>query len=264
MILPRIITAILGIPIILTVIYFGSIPFFLFVVFVIVISNWEYYLMMKTSLRSPDPYTLFFASFLIPASFFLSSSELGSLLIFLVVTLSVVLPFSVELFREEKSIERIAYTYIGVFFISYTLSHIILIREIPKDGKILVYLLFVSVWLCDTFAYFIGKLFGKNKLSEISPKKTIEGFIAGLVSVIVFYYFISKKYHFLSEWKFMVLAILVGIAGQYSDLAQSLIKRICGVKDSSNLLPGHGGIFDRFDSYIFLSPFFYYFYMLVK
>ncbi|MCX7641493.1 MAG: phosphatidate cytidylyltransferase [Elusimicrobiales bacterium] len=264
MILPRVITAIFGIPIIIGVIYFGSIPFFLFVLFVIVASNWEYYLMMKTSLKSPEPYTLFFTSFMIPTSFFLSSSEINTPFILLIIAFSVILPFSVEIFRDNKSLERIAYTYIGIFFISYTLSHFILIREIPHYGRFLVYLLFISVWICDTFAYFIGKSFGRNKLSTVSPKKTIEGFFAGLLSVVAFYYLISKQYDFMTSWQFIFLAILVGIAGQYSDLAQSLIKRVCGVKDSSNLLPGHGGVFDRFDSYLFLSPLFYYFYILVK
>lgn len=264
MIIPRVVTATIGIPIVIVSIYLGSIPFLLFVLFIILASNWEYYLMMKTALKPVDIFSIFIAGFLIPFSFYISSIDLGLNFIVLVLGISTILPFFIEIFRIDRILERIAYTYIGIFFISFSLSHLLLIRDIPIYGRTLVYLLFISVWICDTAAYFFGKGFGKRRLSSVSPKKTIEGFLAGIFSVVLFFYLISKKYDFLTQWQFISLALIVSIAGQYSDLAQSLIKRACGVKDSSNLLPGHGGIFDRFDSYLFLSPLFYYFYILVK
>lgn len=264
MILPRIITAVVGIPVMLIVIYFGSIPFLLFILFIVVASNYEYYIMMRTSFKHVDPFSLFISAFIFPLSFYLTSfPDAKSNFVFIILGLVVILPFFKEIFASERMLERIAYTYIGIFFISFTLSHLILLREIPYNGRSLVYILFISVWICDTAAYFIGKGFGKHQLSPVSPKKTVEGFFAGLFSTILFYYLISKKYEFLSGWGFLALAFVVGLAAQYSDLAQSLIKRACGVKDSSNLLPGHGGVFDRFDSYLFLSPLFYYFYILL-
>lgn len=264
MIIPRIITAVLGIPIVLVTVYLGSLPFLIFVVFIILASNWEYYLMMKTALKPVDPFSVFFAAIFIPFSFYIGSVDLGLNFIVMVIGILVIMPFFIEVFRTEKILERIAYTYIGIFFISFSLSHFILIREIPNHGRALVYLLFISVWICDTTAYFVGKSLGKRRLSSVSPRKTLEGFLAGILSVVLFFYIVSKKYDFLTQWQFILFSLIVAIAAQYSDLAQSLIKRACGVKDSSNLLPGHGGIFDRFDSYLFLSPLFYYFYVIVR
>lgn len=264
MILPRVITALVGIPLILAVVYFGSVPFLLFILFVIIASNYEYYIMMRNSQRSPEPFSLFISAIFLPLSFYLTSlPDAKNNFIFIALGIVVILPFFREIFLSQHLLERIAYTYIGIFFISFTLSHFLLIRDIPHHGRSLVYLLFVSVWICDTVAYFIGKAFGKRRLSEISPKKTVEGFIAGFVATVAFYYLVSKRFEFLPTWGWLVLAFVVGVAGQFSDLAQSLIKRACGVKDSSNLLPGHGGVFDRFDSYLFLSPLFYYSYLLL-
>lgn len=264
MILPRVITAAIGIPLLLGVIYFGSIAFFLLVSFVIIFSLYEYYIMMKTALKDIDVFSLFFCGILIPSAFYLDGlSESGNFII-MIISVSAILPFFIEIFRDERSIERIAYTYIGIFFIAYTLSHLLLIRDIPIHGRFLTYIIFISVWICDTAAYFFGIHFGKRKLSSVSPKKTVEGFFAGVFSCFIFYYFAAKNYNVLSLWQFMGLAFITSISAQYSDLAQSVIKRACGVKDSSNLLPGHGGIFDRFDSYLFLSPLFYYYYILIK
>ncbi len=264
MILPRIITALIGIPLVVGVVYTGGIPFFIFITFIITASMWEYYVMMKTSLKSTDPFSLFTSSIIIPTAFYFNGDVPSFNFIPMIISVFVILPFFVELFREERAIERVAYTYIGIFFISFTLSHFLLIRDIPSHGRFFTYIIFISVWICDTVAYFWGSKFGKNKLSSVSPKKTLEGFLAGFVSCIIFFYIISKNYDALSKWHFIALAFITGIAAQYSDLAQSLIKRACGVKDSSNLLPGHGGVFDRFDSYLFLAPLFYYFYVVVR
>lgn len=260
MLLPRVITAVVGIPVVFLAIYFGSIPFLLFVIFITFFSSLEYYMMMKVSNKDVEPISLFFSSFLIPISFHLSGfSALKGNFIPLVISLCIILAFTVEIFKKTRSIERIGYTLIGTFFISYTLSHLLFIRNIDEYGRILSYLLFISVWVCDTMAYFVGLNFGRKKLSSVSPKKTVEGFIAGFVSSVFFFYFTSKIYNFMTQLEFIILGVICGVAGQYSDLAQSLIKRVCGVKDSSNLLPGHGGVFDRFDSFIFLGPFVYYY-----
>jgi len=113
-----------------------------------------------------------------------------------------------------------------------------------------------SIWVCDSAAYFIGRAIGKHKLFErISPKKTIEGAIAGFVFAILA--FVGLGELFLAEIPvvhFIVGGSIVGVLGQYGDLAESMLKRDAGVKDSSNLLPGHGGALDRFDSILFVSP----------
>ena len=113
-----------------------------------------------------------------------------------------------------------------------------------------------AIFLCDSAAFFIGSLFGKHHFSSISPKKTIEGSVAGLVTStltvgIGWYFFADDKYPLLLG---IILGLLTGIFAQIGDLLVSLIKRYFKVKDSSNLIPGHGGILDRFDSVFFAAP----------
>ncbi|MBP7796183.1 MAG: phosphatidate cytidylyltransferase [Elusimicrobiales bacterium] len=261
MILPRIITAIIGIPVILLVIYAGGFPFFAFITFVIIMSLYEYSLMMKLALKPVDNFSLFLCGILFPVIFYLNGGEYSSIYNFLpfFISLSVILPWFIELFRKEKYLERVTYTIAGTLFISFNLSFLILLRDLKPYGRNMVFSIIICVWIMDTAAYFVGSKFGKNKLNDISPKKTIEGFVAGLLTALIFYYFaagIFKENFSLKEM--LLIGLLVSLAGQFSDLGESLVKRACGVKDSSNLLPGHGGFLDRFDSYIFISPIIYY------
>ena len=122
----------------------------------------------------------------------------------------------------------------------------------------------VSKKLFDVFAYFVGKRFGRRRLAPIlSPKKTLEGAIGGLLgSVLVSYLFASYIYPFLSLPKMLLLGLMVGVAAEVGDLLESAFKREAGIKDSSMLIPGHGGILDRFDSALFTAPLVYYFVLL--
>lgn len=265
MILPRIITAVIGIPVVLFFIYFGGFPFYLFITFVIIICNYEYYLMMRNSLKPLHPFALFSCSVLFPLAFFMNGPDFNiyNFLPF-IISLSVILPFVIELFAKEKYLERVSYTVIGIFLISFNLSYLILIRDIPHYGRTVILLMILCVWIGDSAAYFIGSKLGRRKLNNISPKKTVEGFLASVFFSVLFFYIVSKYLQIFTLSEFIYLAIIISIAGQISDLAQSLIKRACSIKDSSNLLPGHGGFFDRFDSYLFLSPLVYYFVIFVK
>ncbi len=142
------------------------------------------------------------------------------------------------------------------FFIYITIgfSTVFLIRSTEK-GLLLVAYLFLVIWSTDTMAYFGGKIFGSRSLSKISPKKTIEGTLIGLVSSMIFVaigcYVLQFSYYFI------VGAAIISIFSQMGDLYESLIKRFYNVKDSSNILPGHGGILDRGDSTLFVFPIFY-------
>jgi phosphatidate cytidylyltransferase len=110
--------------------------------------------------------------------------------------------------------------------------------------------------VCDSSAYFFGKAYGKHKLyPEVSPKKSWEGAIAGLIGAIVS--FTLLNYFFIPQFPILyslIAGVLIGITGQIGDLAESQLKRDAGIKDSSDLLPGHGGILDRFDSALFVFP----------
>jgi phosphatidate cytidylyltransferase len=118
--------------------------------------------------------------------------------------------------------------------------------------------IFILIWTNDTFAYIIGKKWGKNKLFErISPKKTIEGFAGGVLFCILASIILSLFFNFFSLGIWISSAIFVGVFGTIGDLIESKFKREANVKDSGNIMPGHGGILDRLDSIIFVAPFLY-------
>ena len=117
---------------------------------------------------------------------------------------------------------------------------------------------FILIWVNDTFAYLVGKKWGKNKLFEaVSPKKTIEGFIGGLFFTIIFAFILSISFLFFTFENWIIIAIIVSVFGTVGDLLESKLKRIAKVKDSGKIMPGHGGLLDRLDSVIFVAPFVY-------
>ena len=125
-------------------------------------------------------------------------------------------------------------------------------------------LTFLCIWAADIGAYIFGKFFGKTRLSDISPKKTVEGAVFGITASVAValagaYYLHFPKFLFTG----VALGLLIGIASLLGDLTESMLKRDAGVKDSGQLIPGHGGILDRTDSYIFTAPLVYYFVTLL-
>lgn len=155
--------------------------------------------------------------------------------------------------------ENIFFTFYVVVFFSY----VALIRA-SRGGEALIWLVLLSPWATDTLAYFSGVFFGKHKLIEkVSPKKTIEGSIGGTIGcmVVAFIYgvIISKLGYFPKVANLLIFAAISSVISQFGDLAASCIKREHGVKDYGSLIPGHGGILDRFDSVLFVAPLMYYF-----
>jgi phosphatidate cytidylyltransferase len=154
-----------------------------------------------------------------------------------------------------------AVTLFGVVYIGIALSYLILIRAFPQGESLVLFILLVT-WAADTGAYYVGKTFGRHPLvPSISPKKTVEGLLGGLVfAIIAVYACRSWVLHFdLSMMTCLILGSLLTITGLVGDLAESALKRSTGVKDSSGLLPGHGGMLDRIDSLLFTAPAFYYY-----
>jgi phosphatidate cytidylyltransferase len=155
-------------------------------------------------------------------------------------------------------------TFFGFFYITFLLSFIFLVRK-QTYGNFFVWLIFISGWGCDTFAYFIGKIFGRNKLvPNLSPKKTIEGALGGIIGSVVVSYFYSfffanafginySKINFLC----VIICFVGAIFSELGDLSASAIKRYKHLKDYGNILPGHGGFLDRFDSILFTAPIIY-------
>lgn len=160
--------------------------------------------------------------------------------------------------------EQIAMLLFITLYVGVMLSYVYQVRTL-EDGKLLVWLIFVSAWGSDTFAYLTGMLIGKHKLpSKLSPNKTIEGCIGGIVGaaligfVFSFFYQQSDLFYFDSKLVFALVGAFGSIISQIGDLAASAIKRNHDIKDYGDIIPGHGGILDRFDSIIFVAPVVYY------
>ncbi len=155
-------------------------------------------------------------------------------------------------------------TVFSFVYTSILYMHFILIRFLPL-GRHYVWWIFVMTWACDTGAFFTGKLFGKKKIAPtISPHKTVEGGTGGLLLSVVISIIYAKV--FLLDVSIMnaaVLGLIIGIFSQLGDISASLIKRYCEIKDFSNIIPGHGGILDRFDSALFSFPVAYYYIVLI-
>ncbi|HSG28719.1 MAG TPA: phosphatidate cytidylyltransferase, partial [Candidatus Krumholzibacterium sp.] len=175
-----------------------------------------------------------------------------------------------ELTRREKglAVYHISVTVFGVLYVSWLGSHLVLLRELPhlkglgySEGFIFVIMAFTLTWCYDTGAYVTGRLIGRHRpFPDISPKKTTEGILGGIVFSIAGILILR---HIMAPWlavhMAVGLAVMASIIGQLGDLVESMLKRDVKIKDSSGTIPGHGGILDRFDSLLFTGPMIYYF-----
>ncbi len=195
-------------------------------------------------------------------SFALKAFEIDNKYAIALSLLLVFLIFIIELYNKKGNpFTNIAYTILGIVYIVIPmgLTNFIVNPSLTTNTFIPILLLsiFILAWCNDTFAYLVGVKFGKNRLFErISPKKSWEGFFGGFVAVqiasIILYKFTITPLMF---FDFMIMGALVSIIGTYGDLVESMFKRQMGVKDSGNILPGHGGFLDRFDIIFFIIPF---------
>ncbi len=166
--------------------------------------------------------------------------------------------------RIKRTIIDVAITTFALVYIPFLFSFLKLILNM-ENGRILIWYVLFGAFASDTFAYIIGSKFGKTKLCpDISPNKTVEGAIGGVIGVILFYTIftiIINRYLMvqLNVYYFVFVAIVASISGQFGDLTASGIKRYCKIKDFGKLIPGHGGILDRFDSVMFVAPMVYIF-----
>lgn len=199
---------------------------------------------------------------------FLEMQEYAMLL--MILFLMALMAVYVFVFPNYKAGE-ICYIYFGFFYVAVMMSYVYQIRELP-NGICLVFLVFLSSWICDTCAYLVGVTMGKHKLApKLSPNKSIEGSIGGIAGAALLgalYGFVFREYlleAFLSPLVGCAIVCGIGaIISQIGDLAASGIKRNYNVKDYGHLIPGHGGIMDRFDSVIFVAPAIYFLTIFIR
>jgi phosphatidate cytidylyltransferase len=255
----RIIVSVFAIPAIVLLSYLGGVYFLSFVLIIAGISFYEFSVMAKSKGANVNiNIGLIAVIFLILNQYRFLISQYH-FLIFLFVLLLVF-----ELFRNNGSaILNLGATLLAVFYFGIFGSTLVGIREfypningLYSNGGYLIISILASIWICDSAAFFGGTALGKHKLfPRVSPNKSWEGAVFGFVFA-VFTMILAKILFldFLSLKDAIAIGIILGVFGQIGDLIESLIKRDAGVKDSSNLIPGHGGIFDRFDSLLFSSP----------
>ena len=167
----------------------------------------------------------------------------------------------------------------GIFYIGFPFAFLILLRgmgsdliETPLDqygihlqlGSALVWMMFLGTWASDTFAYFVGTAFGSHRLApSISPKKSVEGFLGGVLGTVATTSLVGNLIFHFPAIEMAVFGFGIAIAATIGDLVESVIKRFAGMKDSGDIIPGHGGVLDRFDSLLFTAPAAYYFFIYI-
>lgn len=184
----------------------------------------------------------------------------GAMLTIIMCYITVLLAESV-FFDEKVKVTEVAEVFLTTLYVILCFTALLRLRYIPDVGKYIFILVFIAAWITDTFAYFTGFFIGRHKLiPKISPKKTIEGAIGGIIFCIIAFiiYGVILENAAQVEVNFILFAFvgfIMSIISQVGDLIASAIKRTYGIKDYSNLFPGHGGVLDRFDSIMILSPF---------
>jgi len=164
-----------------------------------------------------------------------------------------------EVLKSSQSpLKNISSSTLGLFWVGIFIGSMIPIRDMSPNGFKITLMMFLSIWICDTFAFVLGSHFGKKKLiPKISPNKTWVGAIAGFLGsfiVPIIFYIYYPIFGFDNFYEYLIFGFIFGFFGQFGDLIESALKRQANLKDTSNILQGHGGILDRFDSLGFVAP----------
>ena len=288
----RVLVAVIGIPVAILIVYEGFYAFLVAILLLSTIALVEFYNIAGKKDSYPN-YTLsitFNIVFLLMIGMYdhfqeIVDTDLFGLGIFILYffLFYVLILLSLEIFRSKRNpISSVSFSLTGNIYITLSFATFIIIRKLHelkfllRESTIesiemessafinisdefcmwLFLIVLFSVWISDSAAYFIGRSYGKHKLApRVSPKKTwegsIAGFIGGLISFFAFSWFLLPELQIIHS---IIIGIIIGSIGQLGDLSESQIKRDAGVKDSSTLIPGHGGVLDRFDSLLFIMP----------
>ncbi len=277
----RVLTAIIALPVALGLLILGGVWFSLLILFLVLVGESEFYRIVEMKGLEPMRITGYIlATLLVFVAHFSNEYYLN-----LFLTMAILFIFIMQLYRRDvkTAISSISATIVSIVYVAWLISHAILLRNIGTElvGKYgvvlqkiadlimnpdymgLSYLILVLAvtFLADTAAYFVGKSYGKHKLAPVvSPKKTWEGAIAGVVSSVIVAVIVKYIMRIQMDTVYIaLLGFLLGVFGILGDLSESLLKRDVDIKDSGNIFPGHGGVLDRLDSLMFNVPITYYF-----
>jgi phosphatidate cytidylyltransferase len=240
-------------------VYFGGLAFFAAVSAALLVAGYEFFLMARRAGHRPIVWLglALIALFLLNA--FLRANREREILAAAIAASLILAIF----WREEDWIASWGLTLAGALYIGALGAHAILIRELT-NGFIWTLTALIAVWATDTGAYLVGTRIGRRGFfTAISPKKTWEGAIGGLFSATVATLALGALWAGMHPIHALLFGFGIGVAATFGDLAESLLKRQTGVKDSSDIVPGHGGVLDRIDSLLFAAPFAYYYLTLI-
>ncbi|MGM0369052.1 MAG: phosphatidate cytidylyltransferase [Bacillota bacterium] len=257
----RVLSAVIGVPILILIFKLGGLFFLALNLIVVTLGIIEYFKLVENKEIQANKFLgVILASILIIATYI--SKDASVLYGVLILELIIILLRQVLVGTNRSAILSTALTYFGVCYIAGLFAHLILLYNLEissQSGNLIIWFPILATWVTDTGAYFIGLSLGNNALApNISPKKTIEGAIGGLLSSLLLTV-LSVIYFNIALYHGVVLGILIGIIAQLGDLSASVFKRDSEIKDFGNVIPGHGGILDRIDSLLFVLPVVYYY-----
>lgn len=259
--LKRISSALIGLPLVVLVLLLGNnIIISIAISFIAILCMYEYFNAISKKAK-PIRWVGYLSCLIILLSSFVSVETLKNILLIGIPIIFVILFLQVIITNMKNDFQDVIYTLFGIIYIVLFLVFFILITNM-QNGKFLIWYVIIASWGTDIFAYLFGKRIGKHKFSKISPKKSIEGCIAGtigaIILVLVYTILINKIASLNYSYIYMgIIAFVLSIISQIGDFTASSIKRYVEIKDYSELIPGHGGMLDRIDSLLFIAPFAY-------
>lgn len=256
----RIVTAIVGVLIVILAVYFSQWTFFALFLAICILTQLEFYKLTGLDGMLPLKSAGTMSGALIYClSFFIEGGFLETKYYFLIFP-AIALIFFIKLYKksDKKPFTNIAYTLCGIFYVAvpFALLNVIAFCRNGEYSFQIILGILSLFWASDTGAYFAGVKYGKTQLfARVSPKKSWEGSIGGAVTALVTATMLSYFYHDLTAWQWLTVGSIIVVAGTYGDLVESLFKRSIAIKDSGSKLPGHGGFLDRFDGLLISSHF---------
>ena len=251
----RVLSGLIGIPLMLVIVWYGRIPLLVLTGFIMFCGYYEIKdIVLEKSKAAPFWLMVIGGLLLLANAYIYRGSLLGltMILVLLINLLAMVIMYP-DFSPSDGAASLYGTLYVGLIVYLY------LLRVLPDGTAWLIFAL-INTWAGDTGAYFIGRTWGKHKLApKLSPKKTMEGAVGGVICCLLVSYVFHIIHPMMPLAKLLILSVLLAFAGLLGDLVESVLKRRAGIKDSGKLIPGHGGVLDRFDSFLLTAPLVYYY-----